>query len=357
MKSLDRFPSRKDSFNPEAYGIDLRKQVAAPSRYDGDVGIEIELEGHRLPTEYGGRPVGAATWVWHADGSLRAPGGNAPGGAEYVLSQPCKASDVRPLVTNLFNYLRERRATIVNSTRCSTHVHINMRSVKLPQLAAFVAVWGTFEDVLANSCGGHRSGNHFALRFSDSHAAVEAWISAFKTGAFEFSRERRYLALNPACLSTFGSLEVRTAGGAENADEVVEWVDLLMAIKRFSDGVADPGTLGADFSAYGTTGFAERVFGAETVAKLREATAELGEDFDDLILRGFRRIQPILHVLPWDAVATECAKVFVPDPFGALKTRKKTIAVDERIEVQNEAWGAPAPAFRAMRFDEAVRGA
>lgn len=346
VKSLDKFPSKSPSiFDPDRYGLDLRKQIAAESRYTGDVGIEIELEGRSLPASYGGPSVGAVTWVYHQDGSLRAPGGNAPGGAEYVLSQPCPVADVRPLVTNLFEYIRANRGRIVNSTRCSTHVHLNMRGVKLPQLASFVVLWGTFEDALANFCGGHRSGNHFALRMSDCHSSVDEWSSAFRTGVFRFSRERRYLALNPACLSTFGSLEVRTCGGVEGADEVVEWVEMLTALKTYALGLADPSGIGADLSAYGCRGFAERVFGAEIVAKLDEACRELGESFEDLVMSGFRRVQPLLYVLPWREVATECAKVYVPNPFGGEKKRARGLGgeirfgrVDEgeRIELEDD---------------------
>ena len=334
MKSLDRFPARAVAFDPELYGIDLRKQVAASSNYTGDVGIEIELEGRNLPQGYAGQSVNGVTWVWHNDGSLRAPGGREPGGSEYVLSQPCDVADVRPLVTNLFDYIKKSRGEIVNSTRCSTHVHLNMRSVKLPQLAAFVALWGVFEDSLSNFCGGHRSGNHFAMRMSDSHAAVTAWFEAFKTGNFEFSRERRYLALNPACLATFGSLEVRTGGGVDNADEVVEWVEMLTKLKTYALKIADPSTIGADFSAYGVDGFAERVFGESAVADLRAACDNLGESFEQSAMAGFRRVQPILHVLPWRDVAVECSKAFVPNPFGAPVKRKTRglVAEDEMVD-------------------------
>lgn len=355
MKSLNTFPKLSStSFDPSAYGLDVRMQVAAESRYQGDYGIEIELEGRRLPQGYAGAAVNGVTWVYHADGSLRAVGGGAPGGAEYVLSEPCKFEDVQPLVDNLFSAIKSNRGEVVNSTRCSTHVHLNMRGVKVPQLAAFVALWGTFEDVLTNFCGGHRSGNHFALRFSDCAGAVDNWVGAFKMGDFRFRNERRYLALNAACLSTFGSLEVRSGGGVSAADEVVEWVDILHRLRSFALAMANPLEISSAFSGYGPVEYAERVFGRAITTKLMEATTELGEDFNRLVVEGFRRIQPILYTLDWEGVIKESSKVYIKDPFGALKRpapRPRRNGGLGEFRVRMAAPVAPGEAVEAEDFD------
>lgn len=323
MKSLNTFPKQRTTgFDKSAYNIDVRQQVAAESRYTGEYGIEIELEGRNLPNGYRGSVVSGVTWVFHNDGSLRAVGGGAPGGAEYVLSEPCSYDNVRPLVDSLFRYIRDSRGEIVNSTRCSTHVHINMRGVKVPQLAAFIALWGTFEDVLTNFCGGHRSGNHFALRFSDCAGAVDNWVNAFKTGDFRFRAERRYLALNAACLSTFGSLEVRSGGGVNTADEVVEWVDILHRLKTAAFAMDNPLAISAGFSGMGPVEYATTIFGERITRDLMAATEVLGEDFSRLIIEGFRRIQPILYTLDWEVVSAEARKVFIKDPFGVIAKPK-----------------------------------
>lgn len=316
MKSLNTFPSQKASFDVKAYGHDVRQACAASSPYSGDFGLELELEGRGLPARYGGLPLGRLTWVAHEDGSLR------NGGMEYVLSQPCSKAEVEPLVDNLFEYLRSVGARISNTTRCSTHVHLNMKNVKINELAAFVSLWGIFEDVLSNWCGGHRSGNHFALRFSDCDWAVSSWVSAFRTGIFEFSRERRYLALNAACLQTFGSLEVRTMRGAETTAEIIEWVEMLDLLRTAAKTFRDPTAIAATFSGDGANAFAVRVFGQDIVDRLTAASVELEEDFDRLIRCGFRRIQPIVYSLPWDTVLPEIERVFIPNPFEDSPLKK-----------------------------------
>lgn len=347
LKSLAGFPAKGKVFDPDKYGHDLRAQVAAMSPYKGEVGIELELEGRGLPPAVNIPAIGGATWVPHTDGSLR------NGGMEYVLSAPVDRQHVGPLTTALFKALTDSGAVVRNSTRCSTHVHLNMSGVRLNQLCSLVALWGCFEDVLSNWCGPHRSGNLFALRMSDSEFAVDQWERGFRLGSFRFNRDYRYLALNPACLSTFGSLEVRTMRGADTPDEVVAWTEVLLAIRdaALSPAFASPTAIAEQFSALGPAGFIESILGQTTIyADLRPATEVLDEDFDKLIMRGFRRVQPIIYSLPWDEVNAELSKPYVPDPFAKPKTR----AANGRIPEM------PAPRFRdpeaeARAHIEAIR--
>lgn len=334
MKSLTNFPKNKAKiFDPLDYGIECREQVAVKSRYQGDVGIEIELEGNHLPHS-GCTAVGNVQWVYHNDGSLRAVGGIGAGGAEYVLSEPIGTADVRTATENLFRFLvMDSKATIQNSTRCSTHVHLNMQDMKVNQLASFVSLWAMFEDALSVWCGSHRAGNHFAVRLSDSNEAVDAWVRAFRVGNFHFPRERRYLALNPHCLQTFGSLEVRLMGGIESPEPLVSWVDWLSRIKTAakSPRFSNPETIAAEFSGYGARAFATDILGAEAVRELEQACVAAEEDFEALIFQGFRRIQPVCFALPWQPVIDEASQPFVPSPFGAPVRRRRISAVDEFV--------------------------
>lgn len=350
-KSLDKFPRETKGFSLKSYGHDVRMAVAAESPYNGVVGLELELEGVGLPENYRGRSVGGASWVYHNDGSLRAVGGRAPGGAEYVLSQPCEVAEVPELCDNLFAYIAEQGGTIQNSTRCSTHVHLNMKGAKLNQICSFVGLWGTFEDVLANWCGRHRSGNHFALRLRDSEVAVAAWEKAFKTGSFAFSREQRYLALNPACLNTFGSLEVRTMRGVEGSAEVVTWVEALAKLRELSrsEEYENPTVIANNLSAMGARGFFESVFGDLRIFQdLEQKTVDLGESVDELVRDGFRRVQPILYTLPWGDVIPETKKPFVPDPFGG-KTKARARVAPPMPDLN---WEAPRPAAPRIRVPQ-----
>jgi hypothetical protein len=342
-KSLSNFPARNGkSFSSETYQHDVRQAVAADSPYNGEVGLELELEGTNLPGNYRAGSIGGVTWTPHEDGSLRAVGGRGAGGMEYVLSQPCAVQDVRTLCDNLFEYIRSEGGQIVNSTRCSTHVHLNMKGAKLNQICSFVGLWGCFEDVLANWCGRHRSGNHFALRLRDSEMAVENWKQAFEKGVFQFNREQRYLALNPASLNTFGSLEVRTMRGVENSDEVVTWVEALHKLRQMSrsEEFENPQTIAALLSGNSPRGFFENTFRELRIFDdLEQKTVDLGESVDELVRDGFRRVQPIIYSLPWQEVIPEIKKPFIPDPFGGSK--KKVTA--GRNGLGNFDWAEIAP--------------
>lgn len=337
MKSLSNFPHNAGAkvFDPGLYGIDPRQQVANQSPYSGEIGIEIEVEGERLPAS-NCPAIGRTQWIYKHDGSLRAVGGGAPGGAEYVLAEPVDQPDVPVALGNLFRHFRDNGARIVNSTRCSTHVHLNMQQMKLNQVASFVILWATFEDALSLWCGDHRAGNHFALRLSDCDDAVDRWLRAFKTGCFEWSYDRRYLALNPASLATFGSLEVRMMGGADNERDVVKWVDWLQRIKRAatSPRFENPESIAGAFSGCMGLDFARQILGEEATEELARICDASGESFSSLMRKGFRRIQQLCWALPWAAVVAECRKPFVPNPFYTGGPRKKRERGLEGLEIR-----------------------
>ena len=186
-----------------------------------------------------------------------------------------------------------------------------MRGTKLNKLAAFVVMWGMFEDVLTELCGDGRSGNLFALRLSDSDYAVSQWVKGFKTGVFDFNRDNRYLALNPACLHTFGSLEVRTMRGVDNADDLMVWIDTLLRLRERAMVFDNPMELAMNFSGSGPRLLLEQTFGDLPVF---EQMIEV-PGFEQMIRDGFRRVQPIIYSLPWDIVLPEINKVFIPNPF------------------------------------------
>lgn len=312
LTAFSKGKSKAKVFEPANYGLELCRGVGFEySSQTQPYGIEIELEGTGLP-----RAVGRA-WTPHDDNSLR-------GGREYVTAGTVSKDQAIADVANLFEQIAAAGATINNSYRTSTHVHVNVRDMKVNTLAAFVALWGSFEDVLTAWCGPTRAGNLFALRLSDSAMAVETWVRGFKTGVFEHHREMRYLALNPACLRTFGSIEIRSMRGLNNAAEFVPWIEIIDALKAKAATYGDPSEIACDFSASGALGLLEATFGHLPVFEELRAVpnAEL------LIRDGFRRIQPILYVIPWADAMPEIEKVYVPSPFGAPKTKRKRMTTE-----------------------------
>lgn len=314
-KVLSAFAGKKPAikgFDPRYYGLELCQGVGSNSKYPGLYAVEIEVEGTNLPHR-----ITNTRWVAKEDTSLR-------GGYEYVSAAPTTKDELIDDVRDLFGTFTTGGTVLNNSYRTSTHVHVNVRDMKVNALATFVVLWGTFEDLLTRWCGPTRAGNLFALRMSDSAYAIDTWINGFKTGDFQSTnRDYRYLALNPASLSTFGSVEIRSMRGLNTAAEFEPWISIIDRIRERAIFYAnDPSAIATDFSALGSRGLLESVFdGMPDI--IDQLTAFDG--FEAKIRDGFRRVQPILYVLPWVDVLPEINKVYVPNPFAQPKPKRKTV--------------------------------
>lgn len=309
---LSAFSGKKaKTFDPNNYALELCQGVGfGRSRYDGLYAFEVEVEGTALP-----RTLASHRIVVKEDTSLR-------GGFEYVSAAPGSVDQLKADVRELFAAFDANGTVLNNSYRTSTHVHMNVRDMKVNALATFVVLWGTFEDVLTRWCGPTRAGNLFALRMSDSAYAVDTWVRGFKTGDFSANRDMRYLALNPCSLLTFGSVELRSMRGLNRPEELDPWLDIIERVRTKAIAyAADPSAIATDFSALGSRGLVESVFADMDV--LSELLAIDG--LEAKVRDGFRRVQPILYVLPWADVLPEINKIYVPNPFAAPKKARKSV--------------------------------
>lgn len=326
LKSLASFKADntkavKVGFNKESYALEVNRQVAAATSYDGLYGLEIELEGVNLPTS--ASAGSGVTWVPHVDNSLR------NGGMEYVTNGPITLNKVKPGCDFLFQRIADLNGEIQLSYRCSTHVHVNMAGVKVNTLASFVVLWGMFEAVLGEYAGADRAGNNFALPLSACDETVDWWVNAFKTGIFRYNIERRYLALNPGPLLTLGSLEIRSMRGVDNSDDVVAWVELIDTLFTAAKRYNNPRSIAEDVSGSGYEQFMIDVFGSQ-MSKFEG----LPIDITASVREGFRRMQPIIWALSWTDVLAEIDKPYVPDPFSAGSKNKKTGVVEEEERIR-----------------------
>lgn len=345
-KVLDDFP-KGETFDTERYGMDICSPCVM-SGVNGVVGIEVEMEGQRLPRD-GFEVKGGLGWTVHTDNSLR------NGGLEYVLTEPVAEADVPEFVHAL--YRRFDTDKLVPSNRTSTHVHLNFGGQKLNGLAAFVALWGAFEDTLINWCADNRIGNLFALRMSDSAFAASTWAQAFQTGSFRFSNDYKYLALNPAALNRFGSLEIRALEGTIDPERIIKWVNLLCTIRSTALGMENPLRIPEAISGNGGFGYLESIIGHLPIfSEIIDANKARGVDnVDKTILKGFRRVQPIIYSLPWDVLVPEMNKVRIPDPFGKKVKKNRLVDFAEAMDRQRPAYqlNGAAPQ-RAVVFDDPI---
>lgn len=300
---------------------------AAPQA--GEVAVEFELEGDermRFAVQ------GVAGFTPHRDDSLGA------GGIEMVFEKPVDRTTAAGLIQNLFNAIPE--GTLTNSDRCSTHVHLNVQEFTMQQIVLMACLYYIYENKFFDVNGGNRKGNIFCLSLEDSPIIADNLINDIKGGYFGITgyEDHRYTALNFAAVNKFGSLEFRSHKGADNAREVIEWMNALLAIYDYVKGSKQtPSEFFLDMSREGgvmefTRKHLPAVF-SYIKAWNRNTEFELWE--------GARRAQDVAFAMDWVpkiGQKTQAEK--------ALKMRQAINLEDERIVAD---WAARVAPPRAAR--------
>lgn len=168
--------------------------------YEGDVGIELELEG-LFPHVPGSR----STWAMHNENSLR-------GGVEFVLRKPTAIADLPRALIQLNEYLTTEGTVYKRSIRTSTHIHVNIRHLTNRQIYNALAWYYMVEEHLVRSQGPMRIGNLFCLRMSDAEGIASELVEGIENGhCFSDLNQHsfKYGACNLATIGKFGSLEFR----------------------------------------------------------------------------------------------------------------------------------------------------
>lgn len=302
----------------------------------GDIGLEIEVEGKRLPKDP------PSPWVYKQDGSLR-----GAENAEYILSAPIHFKDVDDAVDKLWALFVEKNSVLDDSNRTSVHVHLNVLSFYMNRLAALMGLWFTFEDLLSHWCGEHRVGNLFALRGKDAPMVVRRCAEFVKGEHHQFSEGNHYAAMSPYAINKFGSLEFRLLRGVTDPDVLKTWVNLLKTLYDISDNYKDPSEICNEFSYNGPMDFFRSVFGSETALSIQDTIGWTDEQVRDSLYEGIRFAQDICYARDWKNFNPQ--KIVV-DPFGRqpAKKRKASAAglnfVDEDEDI-HQMWDMPAPSI------------
>lgn len=286
--------------------------------YEGDIGIEIELEGIDLPTNVGGSR-GVFSWRVERDGSLR------NGGLEYVLSRPIKIENTEKALKWLYNVIEKNRSIVQLSTRCSTHVHINMTGQKINHLCSFVVLWGIFEELFVNWCGDFRVGNNFCVRMKDSAHLISLWEKSIAVGnlAYHFSTDDRYGALNGDAFNKFGSFEIRTLEGCTDYKRVLNWALCMHRLKELANSrFENPEEILRAISGNGAYHFFRECFeGLDILPELEEEADKDQHIIGNFIMEGLRRVQHIVYTHNWEEVMPLINDNSLPNPFKRNKKK------------------------------------
>lgn len=305
----------------------------------GDIGIEIEEEGRRLPDYVEG-------WNVVHDGSLN------EFGREYVLSYPVKIEDVDKVLGNLKSAHLACKSEVHDTIRAGVHIHVNCQDLTMTQLHNFIITYLILEDLLVSYCGPSREGNLFCLRLKDAKALSRYIIHHLRRkDGFYHDEDIRYASINLTSLSKYGSLEFRAMRSTDDYSVISNWAHMLYNIKQFSRQFRDPKHIIESFSEGEYDIFARNALGDELYAELGKTPQEVQQ-----MLKGcMRRSQGIAYATDWK-LYEEHFQAYNPkgeDPLVAAVNGWAAARVEARDRGQRPQ-AIPAGGFNIV-FDEMDR--
>jgi len=285
----------------------------------GQVGLEIEVEGTKLPKdELKLRPY----WIYTHDGSLR-----GDDNAEYVLKRPINFDDVEKSLDHLWQLFDKYGSTFDDSNRTSIHVHLNCQDFYLNRLASFAALYFCFEEVLTEWCGDKRVGNLFCLRVKDAPGILTKFRRFLETeGQAELTNGLHYSGFNVGALRKFGSIEIRTMRGVGDRNLILTWVKILERLYKLSEEFSDPRDIPALFSSEGPSYFFDTILG-EYSPIIKDGISMNEDQIRDSMYEGIRYAQDICYCRDW----SELKEVNTDDdPFNRSRSKllKSYMAMD-----------------------------
>lgn len=269
--------------------------LAKKDKTDGDVGIEIEVEGERLP--YLNK-----FWKNEEDGSLRGPETR-----EYVLAKPMLLNEAHVALQYLDAQYKENESVVYDSVRAGVHVHINVQKLNMIELYNFMVLYIILEEVLVRFCGPYREGNLFCLRTCDADYLLGQLQNSAETRQFNnlVSDQLRYASMNVKALGTYGSLEFRAMRGTRDLDLIYKWAEVLLNLREVAKGYSSPDKIIEGFSEGEAKGFLMNALG-DNVKDF------LCEGYEGMLVDGMRRAQDVAYCVDWQDYH-EVAKKIIGD--------------------------------------------
>lgn len=271
-------------------------QLGANKIKSGDLGIEIEVEGERLPET-------PTYFRMERDGSLR-----GPEAIEYVFDKPRSLKGTRKALDYLDKKFTERRSNFHESIRAGVHVHVNVQELNLVELYNLFTLYLLLEELLVRYCGPSRQGNLFCLRAGDAEYLISMLKEAVRTKRMRLlhTDDLRYAAMNVKALRDYGSVEFRAMRSTRDFDAIYNWAAILLELRQAAKGWEDPTRIISLFSELGAEEFVRSVLGDLSIH------LEPIEGWDELLYDGMRNAQDLAYCTDWSKVmARKTANPFV----------------------------------------------
>lgn len=211
------------------------------------IGVEVEVENVKIFKQT------SPYWRMIEDGSLR------NSGREFI-TPPIRAWRVERALMQLFNV--DLNHDIDFSERTSIHIHMNIRTLTVPQLESLIITYILFEKVLFNFIGNNRYNNIFCVPIVETDIG-ENLLNMITNKNPEVSWQK-YTALNLLPIMDKGTIEFRHMSGTKDIERLITWINLLLSLKKFALQKS-PEYIWKRINTLNTTSeyrlFAEEVFG------------------------------------------------------------------------------------------------
>lgn len=238
--------------------MNLRNYMGFGDDIRGRYGIEVEVEGDRLPDLEG-------VWTTDIDGSLR-------NGREYILSSPLDLGAALTAFSNLRHKMQDAEAEVDFSFRTSIHVHMNCLDLNAEQVKQLVYTCLLLEPVILAFAGEERKHNRFCLSVKDADGAlpqIEEFFSqeyrkrnSFPSRIKRFGeQEHKYSAVNLASLPTKGSLEIRSMRGTFSQGVMTAYLSGLDSLYEYATRAESVFGIFSEFNELGPSKFVQKVLG------------------------------------------------------------------------------------------------
>ncbi|MNQ03990.1 putative amidoligase enzyme [compost metagenome] len=259
------------------FGIPPEKKV------DGDVGVEIEVEGRHLP-------ITQKYWRMEHDGSLQGPENR-----EYVLTNPMTLNQVSLALKYLDLMYKKAGSEVHDTVRAGVHIHINVQRLNIVELYNYMTLYIILEELLVTYCGKYREGNLFCLRTCDADYLLHQLRQVARTKRFRHlvDDNLRYASMNVKALGTYGSLEFRAMRGTRDLDAIHKWAEILLNLREVAKTFVDSTDIINGFSEGEAAGFINRCLGKN--APLFEHVGGA----NGMVIRGMRRAQDVAFACNW----------------------------------------------------------
>lgn len=256
---------------------------------NGDIGIEIEIEGRNLPIFDWGD-----VWKTAHDGSLK-PKHEA---MEYVLSSPVGIDEVPAALKLLEKAFKKNKAVVDDTYRAGIHVHVNVQDLTMVQLINMICLFIILEDYYLDFCAPSRRGNHFCLRTYDAGYfldCVSRMCEEENTG-YIHTDDLRYSAINLQSLFRYGSVEFRSLESTQDHDKIYTWCKMLMCLKEGAKKYNNPKDIMYALSFEGYDWFMKELLG-DFFPSLKKM-----DNWELRVRQGILRAQDIAFSRDWDRV-------------------------------------------------------